>query len=140
MVWILEQRAAVLGRWGGCLMGVNNLCITGHLGIEPEEVKGERRTFARCRIAAHQIGKDKPSLWLDVTAWSQWAIPDLLRCSKGDKVTVSGRLECREWTGRDGEKRSSWGISIDQIDRHAPPEKIQPQRPVELPADDDLPF
>ncbi len=123
---------------------INSVAFNGTLGADPEEVHSDRRTFAKGRLAVYQ-GKEKPTIWLDLTAWGQWEIKDLMRCRKGSRVTVSGRLELREWTDRDGNARQSYGVSLSGLEQHerdehrAPAPQSQPQPPA-LNDDDDLPF
>lgn len=131
---------------------INSITVCGNMAADPEERKGERTTFAKGRIGVSQPGKDregnpKPTIWLDLTAWSQWQIKDLLRCSTGDRVTASGRLELQEWTGRDGAARQSLGIRLSDIERHDRSDRPargeeQAQAPRQPAADDmsDLPF
>ena len=96
---------------------INAVTFNGTLGADPEEVRGDRRTFAKGRLAVYQ-GKEKPTIWLDLTAWGQWEIKDLMRCRKGSRLTVSGRLELREWNDRDGNSRQGLGISLTGLERH----------------------
>ena len=55
------------------------------------------------------------------TNWSKYASEDLLKATKGDCVTVSGRLTLREWTDRDGNTRQDLGISCETVEVHAGP-------------------
>ena len=122
---------------------INAVTFNGTLGADPEEIRGDQRTFAKGRLAVYQ-GKEKPTIWLDLTAWGQWEIKDLMRCRKGSRVTVSGRLELREWTDRDGNSRQSYGIALSGLERHERDEyraqapQSQPQPPAM--DDADIPF
>ena len=123
---------------------INSVTFTGNLAADPEEVKGERQTRGKARLAVSQ-GKEKPTIWLDLTAWGQWEIKDLMRCRKGSRITVSGRLELREWNDRDGNSRQTLGISLTGIEQHEREERQAPapnSQPIAsaLDDDDDLPF
>ena len=124
---------------------INSLTVIGNMAADPEERKGERRTFGKGRIGVFQPGKDregnpKPTIWLDLTAWGQWEIRDLMKCRKGDKVTVSGRLEMREWTTDDGQIRQSLSVSLTGIEKHERDGARQPHQSDPHPAGDVLPF
>ena len=101
-------------------MRINTITITGHLGRDPEEVQGSNRTFVKGRLAASQ-GREKPTIWLDLVCWSKYASEDLLKATKGDCVSVSGRLTLREWTDRDGNTRQDLGISCETVEVHNGP-------------------
>lgn len=122
---------------------IRTITVTGNLGRDPEEVRGDRRTFAKASLAVSQ-GQGKPTIWLDLTAWGQYEIKDLMRCSKGSRITASGKIELREYNDRDGNSRQSLGISLSDLERHereerhAPAPNSQPQSSAL--GDDDIPF
>jgi len=126
---------------------INAVTFTGNLGGDPEVIKGDRQTRAKASLAVSQ-GKEKPTIWLNLTAWGQWEIKDLMRCRKGSRVTVSGRLELREWTDNDGNSRQGLGVSLTGIEQHERGEARQPvasntsptQEAAPHPAGDDIPF
>ena len=106
---------------------INTVVLTGHLGTQPGEVKTAARTIVKARFAAYN-GKNRESMWLDLTAWSEWSAKDLLKCAKSDRVTVSGRLECSHWIDKDGKEWQTWGLSVQSIDRHAQVAAPAPQK------------
>ncbi len=123
---------------------IRTITVTGNLGRDPEEVRGDRRTFAKASLAVSQ-GKGKPTIWFDLTAWGQYEIKDLMRCSKGSRITASGKIELREYNDRDGNSRQSLGISLTGLERHEreerrPPAPNSQPQPSALDDDDDLPF
>ena len=122
---------------------IRTITVTGNLGRDPEEVRGDRRTFAKASLAVSQ-GKEKPTIWFDLTAWGQYEIKDLMRCSKGDRITASGKIELREYTDQDGKPRQSLGIALTGIERHDREDRKQahsPQYAAPHPAGgDDIPF
>lgn len=131
-------------------MPVNNIILTGNLVFDPTEIRGRENPGARTRIAVNQ-GKDKPAIFLDVSTWRKWAAQDLMRCAKGQRITVSGRLELREYSDKNGEVQEKLGIVADGIERSAPreaegfaappPSSPAPVRSAVVPAiDEDIPF
>jgi single-stranded DNA-binding protein len=122
---------------------IRTITVTGNLGRDPEEVRGDRRTFAKASLAVSQ-GKEKPTIWFDLTAWGQYEIKDLMRCSKGDRITASGKIELREYSDRDGNPRQSLGIALSGLERHEREDRRQVPAPRDIaphPAGgDDIPF
>ncbi len=84
--------------------------------------------LASCR-AFYSQGKDKstdeylPSIWFKVVTFgkegqeihSSPLVGCLSQTVKGDKLEVTGRLGLEEWTGSDGEKRSSLVIYASDL-------------------------
>lgn len=115
-------------------MTINSLTVSGNMGEDPQTIEGERKTFGKGRIAVYQ-GRDKPSIWFNVLAWSQWSITDLMKAKKGDKVVVSGRLTLNEWTDKSGATRQDLGISCESIEVY--PKSAPREEAIPGPADDD---
>ena len=131
-------------------MPINNIILTGNLASDPTEIRGRDNPGARARLAVSQ-GREKPTIWLDVSTWSKWAAEDLMRCRKGQRVTVSGRLELREYADKNGEAKQALGIVASGVERSAPrdagnfaappPSSPAPARQVPaFPNDDHIPF
>lgn len=87
-----------------------NITIDGHIGKAPEA----RSTATGMEVADfsvavnHYKGRDKESTtsWYRVSVWGK-PVDSVRDWQKGDYVIVSGELELREWTDRDGAKRIS---------------------------------
>jgi len=94
---------------------IRQITATGTLARDPEPKKIGEREVAAGRLAVSQ-GRDRPTIWLDLTCWSGYAGKDLLTMRKGDRVTVCGRLTLREWTSREGEARQGLGVDVDSIE------------------------
>jgi len=94
--------------------------ITGRLGADPELKHVGEQTVLELRVAANHRAK-LDGQWGDVTTWyrvSVWgrraeSLAKLL--GKGDHVAVSGRLEPRTYTGRDGAERVSLEIQGAEV-------------------------
>lgn len=85
--------------------------------------------FAKCR-ASLSMGKDadgnyKPSQWFELMGYTREGdIPNEVTESvgalkKGDYVTVKGRLGYDEWTGEDGQVRTTNTIWVQSIEPFA---------------------
>lgn len=127
-------------------MRTNSATLSLRLADEPERVPNagtQGLVKARCY---HLQGKDKPSLFLDVLAWSKFCQDDLAACHKGDTIIVSGKLGLEEWTTREGEKRQTWNLRAETVDpsghdRGAPHQrKPEPATPAPSDDDDAIPF
>jgi len=69
------------------------------------------RTFDK---ATNQWSDGEP-LFLTCTAWRQLAENVTESLTKGTRVVVTGRLKQRHWETPEGEKRSAFGLDVDEI-------------------------
>jgi single-strand DNA-binding protein len=138
---------------------MNQIHIVGHLGQDAKTGQTQNgKTYAQFSVAVsddYKQGEEwvKRSYWLNVVAWERIAKP----YTKGQKLSVSGKMTSREYTDKEGQKRTAFEIvanEIHSIEREArtdnapaPPEpngtqapQNTPQRQTESPANDDLPF
>ena len=60
-------------------------------------------------------GQDKQTDFIDVVSWGQTAEFAHQYMSKGSMAIVHGRLQIREWTDRDGNKRRTAEIVADRV-------------------------
>lgn len=101
-------------------MGIdNNVTVSGNLGRDPElRFTPSGKAVASFSIAVY-AGKDRDADWFDVTVWN--GNYDLLAenvsesLSKGDRVTVSGRIVQDRWEDPDGQKRTKVKIVADDV-------------------------
>ncbi len=136
---------------------LNKIFIMGRLVRDPEL----RRTpngvsVASCTLACDRDFKDKQTGergvdFIDVVAWKQTAEFFAKNFSKGRMAVVEGRLQIREWTDKEGNKRRNAEVLADNVyfgdSKPAAGNDFAGQRPAadgqfaELPGDDgDLPF
>ncbi len=59
--------------------------------------------------------RDGDPLFLTCTAWRELAEHAAESLSKGARVIVTGRLRLSRWETEDGEKRSAYGLDVDEI-------------------------
>lgn len=113
---------------------LNNIVIEGRLTKQPEV----RHTQAGKAVASFSIACDrdfkdsngkKATDFFDVVVWGATGE----RCGewlyKGYKVTLVGRLQTRDWTDREGNKRKSFEIVAREV--HFPPRQqaSEPREP-----------
>lgn len=100
---------------------LNNITIMGRLTRDPEL----RRTGSGIAVASFTIavdrdysGKDggeKETDFIDVVAWRQTGEFVEKYFTKGRMAVVSGRLQIRNWTDKDGNKRKSAEVVADHV-------------------------
>ena len=93
---------------------MNNVNLIGRLTRDPELKEiGDGRSVCELRIAVDNPGRcgerGEPT-YVDVSTFGKHAEACAAHLTKGRQVAVSGRLVFREWTGRDGTKRSAHSV------------------------------
>lgn len=96
---------------------LNNVTIMGRIGTDIEL----RRTGSGVAVASFTIacdrdfktGGEKETDWIDCVAWRQTGEFIQKYFAKGRMIVVSGRLQTRSWTDKDGNKRKSVEIVAD---------------------------
>lgn len=92
---------------------LNRIVIMGRLGHEPEvRYTQSGKPVASFSLAVDRDFKDKASGeratdWIDVVAWDAKAKFVQQYFHKGQQAVVEGRLQIRDYTGRDGTRRTS---------------------------------
>jgi single-strand DNA-binding protein len=100
----------------------NKVQLIGHLGADPEMKNLENgNTMARMRVATNQTYKNAQgetvtdTQWHTVIVWGKTAEIAGKYLNKGSEVMVEGRLNYREYTGTDGQKRNSTEIIVNEL-------------------------
>ena len=130
---------------------MNNITIAGSLGRDAEiKYMGNGDPVASFSVADSQ-GKDKPTIWWNCSLFGKRAESLSQYLLKGSAVTVTGSVTEREWTDKDGQKRKSMDVRVNDIalqggKRDAAPQAAPAQRTAPKQAsgfddmDDDIPF
>lgn len=100
---------------------LNKIFIMGRLGHDPEV----RYTQAGKPVASFSLAVDRdytdqatgkrPTDWIDVVAWDARARFVQQYFRKGRMAIVEGRLQVRDYTGRDGSKRRAVEVVADSV-------------------------
>ena len=98
---------------------LNHITIMGRLTKDPEI----RRTGSGVAVTSFTIACDrdfgqdgqKETDFIDVTAWRSTAEFVSKYFTKGRMAVVSGRLQIRSWTDKDGNKRKSAEVVADNV-------------------------
>ena len=100
---------------------LNRIIIMGRLARDPELRRTQTGTpVASFRLAVDRDFKDrntgeKATDWIDVVAWRQTAEFVSRYFTKGRMAVVEGRLQMRDWTDKDGNKRTSAEVVADNV-------------------------
>ncbi|MGJ7177104.1 single-stranded DNA-binding protein [Morganella morganii] len=135
-------------------MAINVITVSGNLGKDCEQ----RWTPAGKVVASFSLpvkqgyGEHEKTSWVICKMFGAKAekLPEHLK--KGMKVTVTGEFVMEEWTDRDGDKRSTPVIIVNQLDfggnqsgsQNLPQQQRTQQPPAQneppMDFDDDIPF
>ncbi len=100
---------------------LNHIVLMGRLARDPEL----RRTQSGIAVTSFRIavdrdyssrdGNERQTDWIDIVTWRGTAEFVSKYFTKGSMIVVSGRLQTREWTDRDGGKRTSVEVVADNV-------------------------
>ena len=98
---------------------LNHIVMMGRLVRDPELRKAGDTSVCSFRIACDRDYKNKDGErdtdFVDVVVWRQLAETVAKFFSKGRMAVVSGRLQIRPWTDKNGEKRFSTEIVAENV-------------------------
>jgi len=97
---------------------VGNLTADPELRFTPSGAALVKFTVASTpRVLDRRSGefRDGDPLFLTCTAWRDLAEHVAESVSKGTRVVVVGRLRLSRWETEEGEKRSAYGLEVDEI-------------------------
>ena len=100
---------------------LNHIVIMGRLTRDPElrytqsQTPVASFTLAVDRDFGGRDGGEKQTDFIDCVAWRQTAEFVNKYFTKGSMAVVSGRLQIRDWTDRDGGKRRSAEVVVDNM-------------------------
>ena len=97
---------------------LNHITVMGRLTRDPELRRtGSGIAVASFRVAvdrdyASKDGGERKTDFIDCVAWRQTGEFISKYFTKGRMIVVDGRLEMRDWTDKDGNKRTSAEINV----------------------------
>ena len=100
---------------------LNHITIMGRLTRDPElrytqsQTPVASFTLAVDRDFGGRDGGEKQTDFIDCVAWRQTAEFVSKYFTKGSMAVVSGRLQIRDWTDREGGKRRSAEVVVDNM-------------------------
>lgn len=99
---------------------LNKIIVMGRLGRDPKV----RYTSTGKPVASFALAVDRDfkgpdgrreTDWLQIVAWDSKARFAQQYFHKGQQALVEGRLQLRDWTDRDGNKRRSAEVVVEQM-------------------------
>ena len=98
---------------------VNIAFIQGRLTKDPEMRYTQNQTpvcsfTVACDRDYTEKGQEKQTDFIDCVAWKNTGVFVEKYFSKGSMILITGRLQGRKWTDKDGNKRTSWEIIVDR--------------------------
>ena len=94
---------------------MNSLTITGNLGRDAEMRALNDGTPVLSFSVADNQGKEKPSIWWNCALFGKRADSLQQYLTKGQQVTVIGTVSEREFTDKEGNKRKSMDVRVNDI-------------------------
>ena len=96
-----------------------NFCtFTGNLAADPETRTAGNSTVTDFRIAVNYgYGDNRDTLWLNCQAWNKLGTEVVQKfCKKGSKVLVNGEMRQDNWEDKEGVKRTSFRLNVDNLE------------------------
>ncbi len=105
------------------MASMSKIMIIGNVGRDPElKMTGTGRPVCEFSVAVNRVfgggqgaEKQEQTDWYRISCWGKQAETAQQIVQKGRLVFVTGRFTPREWTDRDGNKRTSLEISCDDF-------------------------
>ena len=100
---------------------LNHIVLMGRLTRDPElrytqsQIPVASFTLAVDRDFGGRDGGERQTDFIDIVAWRSTAEFVSKYFTKGSMAAVSGRLQIRDWTDRDGNKRRSAEVVADNV-------------------------
>lgn len=100
---------------------INQVLLLGRLGRDPEHKATSNNPVANMSLVTARKWKDRDGNWQEkptwhrIVAWGYLADQARDRLHKGDLVLVQGELETREWTDREGAKRTTTEVNARML-------------------------
>lgn len=135
-------------------MSVNRAILVGRLGRDPEtRHTGAGQSVCNFSLATDESFKDKSgerrkrTEWHKIVVWGKQAEIAQQYLKKGSLVYLEGRIQSREWTDKENEKRTALEIVADSFrmldgrkNGNAAPAGKPASSGAYEPSDEDVPF
>lgn len=97
-------------------MSMNRICLMGRIGRDLELKKTNSGvSVVSFPLAVDRNGKEGGTDWIDVVAWRGAAEVLCNYAGHGRLIGVEGRLQMRDWTDKNGNKRRSYEVQADSV-------------------------
>jgi single-strand DNA-binding protein len=102
---------------------LNKILLIGNLGKEPEMTYTEAGVaVTKFSLAVNRRYKDQAgerreeTTWFNIVAFNQLAELMTTYLHKGSKVYLEGRMTSREYTDKEGNKRTAWDVVASEME------------------------
>lgn len=94
---------------------MNSITVAGNIGKDAEtRYLPDGTAVAQFSIADSQ-GREKPTIWWNCQLFGKRAESLAQYLLKGGQVTVTGNVTEREWTDKEGAKRKSMDLRVNDV-------------------------
>jgi single-strand DNA-binding protein len=99
---------------------MNSITLVGRIGRDPD-LKTTSTGKVNCTFSIAVPKRIKPADgspdadWFNIKVWGKTAEYVTGYLAKGSLVAVSGRIESRKYTDKEGQSREIWEVAIDQV-------------------------
>lgn len=95
---------------------LNKVILMGRITAAPE-LKSTPSGVAvtSFKVAVDRAGKEKTTDFVPVVAWRSSAEFVCKYFGKGDPITVDGKIQMRQYTTKDGDKRTAFEVVADSV-------------------------
>lgn len=99
---------------------LNLIVLHGRLTADPE-LKQTQSGVSVCNFTvavdrSYKSGEDRVADFFNVTAWRGLADMIAKYFTKGKEIALSGSMESQRWVDNDGNNRTSWVVSCNNVD------------------------
>jgi single-strand DNA-binding protein len=104
---------------------INKVIITGYIGKDPTfDIVGNNNKLAKFSLATNQettnTKEGKPNtLWHNIVAWGKVAEQVRDNVKRGNRVTVEGRINYKQYTDKNGVKKTYTEIIMSDMLNHS---------------------
>ena len=96
-------------------MALNHVTIHGRFARDPELRRTQTgKAVASFTLAVDKQGKDNGASFIPCVAWDKTGEFVSNYFQKGNAILVEGRVESRDWTDKDGNKRTTLEVVVSQ--------------------------
>ena len=94
---------------------MNSITVAGSLGKDAELRYLPNGDAVASFSVADSQGKEKPAIWWNCSIFGKRAESLQPYLNKGQSVTVVGSVSEREWTDKEGNKRKSMDVRVNEV-------------------------
>jgi single-strand DNA-binding protein len=107
---------------------MNSISVSGSLGKDSELKQMNNGDYICNFSIADSQGRDKPTIWWNCTLFGKRAESLSQYLMKGQAVTVVGTVTEREWQDKEGNKRKSMDVRVNDIALQGGRKDSEPQQ------------